>query len=52
MKIRSRAVNLVLSWVAYVLLRLLFLTVRARIYCAVPGVTPYVKPREIGRAHV
>lgn len=45
MKIRSRVVNLVLSWVAYVLLRLLFLTVRARIYSAVSGVTPYVRPR-------
>jgi lysophospholipid acyltransferase (LPLAT)-like uncharacterized protein len=45
MKIRSRAVNLLLSWAAYVVLRLLFLTVRARIYSAVPGVTPYVRPR-------
>ncbi|TWW08118.1 hypothetical protein E3A20_27510, partial [Planctomyces bekefii] len=45
MKIRSRIVNLLLSWAAYVVLKLLFLTVRARIYSAVPGVTPYVRPR-------
>ena len=49
MKIRSRAVNLLLSWTASVLLRLLFLTVRVRHHHVDSEGSPYVKPRGVQR---
>lgn len=45
MKIRSRWLNLILSWTATVCLRLLFLLVRVEHHCVEPEGTPYVKPR-------
>lgn len=45
MKIRSRALNLVLSWTATLLLRLLFLTVRIRHIHVAPDGTPYRRPQ-------
>ena len=44
MKIRSRWLNLVLSWTATVCLRLLFLLVRVEHHCVAPEGTPYVNP--------
>jgi lysophospholipid acyltransferase (LPLAT)-like uncharacterized protein len=44
MKIRSRYVNIILSWTATLLLRLLFLTVRIRHYHVAPDGTPYRRP--------
>lgn len=49
MKIRSRTVNLLLSWTASVLLRLLFLTVRVRHHHVDSEGSPYVKPRGVQR---
>jgi len=49
MKIRSRTVNLLLSWTASVLLRLLFLTVRVVHHHVAPEGSPYVKPRGVQR---
>ncbi|MFO0999781.1 MAG: lysophospholipid acyltransferase family protein [Planctomycetaceae bacterium] len=45
MKIRSRWLNLVLSWTATCGLRLLFLFVKVEHYCVASEGTPYVKPR-------
>ncbi|MEY3457261.1 MAG: hypothetical protein RL215_418 [Planctomycetota bacterium] len=45
MKIRSRILNIALSWIATLLLRLLFLTVRIRHFHVAPDATPYKKPQ-------
>jgi len=45
MKIRSRWLNLVLSWLATAFLRLLFLTVRVDHRHMAPEGTPYLRPR-------
>ncbi len=45
MKIRSRVLNIVLSWTATLLLRLLFLTVRIRHFHVAPDGTPYKRPQ-------
>ena len=49
MKIRSRTVNLILSWTASVLLRLLFLTVRVVHQHVAPEGSPYVRPKAAQR---
>ncbi|MCA9060115.1 MAG: DUF374 domain-containing protein, partial [Planctomycetaceae bacterium] len=45
MKIRSRTLNIVLSWLGTLLLRCLFLTVRVQMFPAVPDGMPYFRPR-------
>lgn len=45
MKIRSRLLNIVLSYIATLALRALFLTVRVRHFHVAPEGTPYVKPK-------
>lgn len=45
MKIRSRWLNLILSWTATVCLRLLFLSVRVEHHTVTPEGTPYANPR-------
>ncbi len=49
MKIRSRWLNLILSWLATVCFRTLFLTVRVEHRRVVPDGTPYVRPSGIQR---
>lgn len=44
-KIRSRTLNIVLSYIATLMLRALFLTVRVRHIHVAPEGTPYVKPK-------
>lgn len=44
MKIRSRAINIVLSRLGAWVLKLLFSTVKADIRCAVPAASPYCNP--------
>jgi lysophospholipid acyltransferase (LPLAT)-like uncharacterized protein len=45
MKIRSRILNILLSFTATLLLRMLFLTVRIRHFHVVPDGTPYKRPQ-------
>lgn len=45
MKIRSRWLNLVLSWLSTICLRMLFLTVRAEHHHIAAEGTPYVRPK-------